>query len=101
MMVPALEIAVSTRLRRRTSELLKDDRAVGDDRREQGVLVAEEVSDQRGIHARIGGDRAQRCALIAVRCELCGGGFEDRLAGAAVAGPAPGPRIGVRRWHGL
>ena len=39
-------------------EALEDDRAVGDHGCEEGVLVAEEVADQRWIDAGRGGDRA-------------------------------------------
>ena len=71
-----------------------------DGRDEQLLLRAEEVGDQLLIDPRLGGDRAQRGAVVAVLGEVARGGGEDRLARTASARPAaaspyrPGLRSG-------
>src|SRR6185437_1625944 len=60
-------------------------------RGEQALLGAEEVVDQGGVHARVGGDAPDRRAVISVVAEPGARRGQDRLPRAAVATPAAAP----------
>jgi hypothetical protein len=58
---------------------------------EQAGLALEEVHDERGVDARVAGDRPHRRAVVAVLGELAPGGVDDRVTRAGVPRPAACP----------
>src|ERR1022692_3656152 len=59
-------------------------------RSEKLLLAAVEMMYQRGVYPGRGRDRPDRRSVITAIGELGAGGRQDRLAGAALADPAPG-----------